>query len=76
MSVLSRNKKTGENHLFVKGAPEGLLARCDISISGSRGGRRTDRRYLLRLHLHLYDCILVSSPRSVSRAPFYLTFSR
>ncbi|KAL8271131.1 hypothetical protein Esti_004942 [Eimeria stiedai] len=32
MSVLSRNKKTGDNHLFVKGAPEGLLTRCDTMM--------------------------------------------
>lgn len=37
MSILSRNKNTEENHLFVKGAPEGLLTRCTTMMlpSGS-----------------------------------------
>ncbi|XP_026194492.1 calcium-transporting ATPase 2, endoplasmic reticulum-type [Cyclospora cayetanensis] len=32
MSVLSRNVQTGTNHLFVKGAPESLLTRCDTMM--------------------------------------------
>lgn len=34
MSVLSRSKKAGDNHLFVKGAPESILTRC-AQIAGS-----------------------------------------